>query len=152
MALNDDFDQDGIIGVGDLESAVNEITDRNADGKMDIYDLIYPSPLKIISAVNNPSSIREDNGSSYILTGEISPDGDRLILQAPLNISYLNWVEGQSMYLTEKRSQIYLLASDDIIVCRNRKVVIKGKIQHGITQSYIDGFLFLVEEIIGVVN
>jgi hypothetical protein len=43
-----------------------------------------------------------------------------------------------------------LIVSNELIVYRNKNVVLKGKINSGITQAYKDLFLFQVDEIVGV--
>ena len=48
--------------------------------------------------------------------------------------------------------ELYLVVNPEIVVYRNKIVTLKGKITSGITQSYQDGFLFRVEDILGIVK
>jgi hypothetical protein len=84
--------------------------------------------------------------------GKISIDGKKIILNYPIDIVFPNMGDGNEENLIDKRAEIFLSVGSEIVVYRNKIVVIKGKIVSGNTQSYADGFLFVVEDILGVVK
>jgi|GEM_PF-3952088 len=148
--IDEDYNGDGVIGYDDFEPAISQTGDVNRDGAIDLYDIVYPKEIKTAAATLNSGSFIADNNMSYYLTGRISENGDRILFDYPIDISYTSSVDGNSKIFTEKRKELFLLVSSDIIVYRKRKVVLKGKINSGITQAYKDLFLFHVDEIVGV--
>jgi hypothetical protein len=152
LNLKKDFNNDSIIDIEDLGPAINLSEDLNQDGTIDIYDINYPQKIKYTIAIKNPSLIRDDELTSYNLTGKISNDGEKIILDSPIDIIYPDMVEGNEKYSKEKRMELYLVVNPEIVIYRNKIVTLKGKITSGITQSYQDGFLFRVEDILGVVK
>ena len=152
LNLKKDFNNDSIIDIEDLGPAINLSEDLNQDGTIDIYDINYPQKIKYTIAVKNPSLIRDDGLTYYNLTGEISNDGEKIILDSPIDIFFPYNGEGKEEFSKEKRMEIFLVVNPEIVVYRNKIVTLKGKITSGITQSYQDGFLFRVEDILGVVK
>jgi hypothetical protein len=152
LLLIEDFNNDSIIDVQDLEPAIKKIGDLNQDGSIDIYDIDYPKKIQHTNAIINPSIIKDDQVTSYNLMGKISIDGKKIILNYPIDIVFPNMGDGNEENLIDKRAEIFLSVGSEIVVYRNKIVVIKGKIVSGNTQSYADGFLFVVEDILGVVK
>ena len=62
--------------------------DLNQDGTIDIYDINYPQKIKYTIAIKNPSLIRDDGLTYYNLTGKISNDGEKIILDSPIDIVF----------------------------------------------------------------
>jgi len=150
LNISKDFNNDGIIDVMDLQSAIMEVGDINGDGKKDIYDINYPNKIKYTKTTINPQLIKDDQITSYYLSGKISDDGKKIILSAPIDILYPNLGEGGDEYARDEITEIYIAVGGEISLYKNKNIVVKGKIHYGITQSYIDGFIFEVEEIIGI--
>jgi hypothetical protein len=150
LNISKDFNNDGIIDVMDLQSAIMKVGDINGDGKKDIYDINYPNKIKYTKTTINPKLIKDDQITSYYLSGKISDDGKKIILSAPIDILYPNLGEGGDEYARDEITEIYIAVGGEISLYKNKNIVVKGKINYGITQSYIDGFIFVIEEIIGI--
>jgi len=152
LKISKDFNNDGIINVKDLESAIKEIGDINDDGKKDIYDLNYPNKIKYTKNIINPQVIKDDDITSYNLSGNISEDGTKIILSKPIYIIYPNLGDGNEEYLRVERKEIYISVGAEISLYKNKNIVVKGKLYSGNVKSYTDGFVFFIEEILGAIK
>ncbi len=148
--IDEDYNSDGVIGSDDLEPAISKTGDVNRDGAIDLYDIVYPNEIKTTQSTGNSGAFNADDNMSYYLTGRISMDADKIFLNSPIEISYFNALDSQNKTSTERRKELNLIGSNELIVYRNKNVVLKGKINSGITQAYKDLFLFQVDEIVGV--
>jgi hypothetical protein len=148
--IDEDYNGDGVIGYEDLEPAINQTGDINRDGAIDLYDIVYPNEIKTTQSTGNSGAFIADDNMSYYLSGRISENGDRILFDYPIDISYFNALDSQNKTSTELRRELNLIVSNELIVYRNKNVVLKGKINSGITQAYKDLFLFQVDEIVGV--
>jgi len=149
LKLKTDFNGDSIIDVNDLPYLIEKTGDLNKDSKIDIYDIVFPDPIKTTSLIINPNVIIADSLVHSII-GIISKDGLYLNLQNPIGlIDQFYPGEGSNKVKTNK---IQLAAPSNIIVYRNKLVVLKGKLLSGNTQTYENGFIFQVEEVVGKIN
>ncbi len=147
LSLKKDYNQDKIISVQDLENAVMESEDLNKDGKKDIYDLIYSFKNLIYT---------ED--FEYFVVAKIikHPKYDGLAMQLSESHDVYIWdptSSSKKLDLKDNRSVVLLAGTlVDKTKYFNKTVILKGKFISGNTQAYIDGLLFFVEGIIGIVN
>ena len=149
LMLDDDYNGDSVIDIRDLETAIVKKGDVNKDSKIDIYDIVYPEPLKYTVAVKNPNLLH-DNGSIYNLIGIISSDGRSVLkVRLPIDLTDDNPGEGGN---EGRVSEIDLWVSTNIVVYRNMTVVLRGKLLSGNSQSYRNNFAFQVDQIVGVVK
>jgi hypothetical protein len=147
LSLRKDYNKDNKISGHDLEDAVMESEDLNKDGKKDIYDLTY-SFNKVIYA--------ED--FEYFIIAKIIQHKkyNELAIELTEAHDIFIWDPSSSSEkpdLKDSRS-VVLLAGNVIDKTKyiNKTVVLKGKFNSGNTQAFIDGLLFSVIGIIGIVN
>jgi hypothetical protein len=149
LNLKEDYNSDTIIDISDLADAVYKAGDINYDGRVDIYDLIYPTIIKTSNPIKNPLLIY-DNQKTFSLMGKLSMDCSKLILDKPVEIIHVNPETG--FEFKERKSAISLSEFPQLIVFRNRKIVVTGSLILESTQAYKDGHLFSIIDVLGEVK
>lgn len=153
IMLNTDYNNDTVIDGNDLQPAIEKIGDINKDSKTDIYDIVYPETINYTVKVQNPFAMHDD--SDYILMGVIILNSDisnndvtgNYVLKLQ-SVVELTDFDGNKTNVNE----IWLGVSGNMIIYRNKTVVLKGRLNSGNTPAYQNGFLFSVNQIIGAVK
>lgn len=153
LLLDNDYNSDGIVDIADLAPAIVQIGDINGDSATDIYDIVYPEKIKYTSVITNPFEIKCNFKTTYDLIGRVSSDGKKIILNAPIDIISKSPLDPNGNSANEKRAELFLSVGTQIVIYKNKTVVLRGKLLKGVTQEYGrgGGYLFLVDDIIGVV-
>jgi hypothetical protein len=147
ISLKKDYNQDKIISGLDLEYAIEKSLDLNDDGKKDIFDLSYS--FKKLNFIE---------GTEYYVVAKIIKhpkyNGIAIQLSEPHDVYIFDPTNNAEIPNLKESRSIILLTGNlvDEKKYLNKNILLKGKYNSGITQNYIDGLMFNVSAIIGIIK
>ena len=156
LLINQDYNGDSIISISDLPDKIKEVGDINNDKLINIYDIIYPEKIKYFTSLNNQNmDTTIKDYESVTIMGDLKLDGRRFWLTLHHTVTITDIMSEANIdqtYTTklEAGSKIHIGESRNLIMYKDKTVILKGSFDHGITQSYPDYFMFGVHEIIGI--